>query len=58
MWNICGCRIQTGCFRCKGNQARQPDQKVQLLRDGTEALVGVLAVILGGIEDEPETPVR
>ena len=33
-------------------------QKVQLLRDGTEAFVGVLAVILGGIEDEPEMPVQ
>lgn len=30
--------------------------KVALLRDGTEALVGVLAVVVGGIDEEPEPP--
>jgi len=32
--------------------------KIALLRDGTEAFVGVLAVVVGGIEDEPDDPVQ
>jgi hypothetical protein len=30
--------------------------KVTLLRDGTEALVGVLAVVVGGIDEDLERP--
>jgi hypothetical protein len=32
--------------------------KVELLRDGTEAFVGVLAVVTGGIDDEGESPMQ
>jgi len=32
--------------------------KLQLLRDGTEAFVGVLAVVVGGIEDEADSPMQ
>jgi hypothetical protein len=32
--------------------------RVELLRDGTQALVGVLAVVLGGIEDEADSPMQ
>ena len=40
-------------------KATQLDQgKLALLRDGTEALVGVLAVIVGEIDDDTENPVQ
>ncbi len=32
--------------------------RVQLLRDGTEAFVGVLAVVVEGIEDEADSPIQ
>jgi len=33
-------------------------KELELLRDGTEALVGVLATVTDGLEDEPESPVQ
>ena len=40
-------------------KATQLDQgKLALLRDGTEALVGVLAVIVGGIDEDTDNPVQ
>ena len=32
--------------------------KVRLLRDGTEAFVGVLAVVVGGIDEDTENPMQ
>jgi len=32
--------------------------KTGLLRDGTQAFVGVLAVVVGGIEDEADSPMQ
>lgn len=37
---------------------RLDPSKVALLRDGTEALVGVLAVVVGEIEDEADSPIQ
>ena len=34
------------------------DDSVGLLRDGTEALVGVLAMVTGGIEEESDQPMQ
>jgi hypothetical protein len=34
------------------------DETVGLLRDGTEALVGVLAMVTGGIGDEAGEPMQ
>jgi hypothetical protein len=33
-------------------------KELELLRDGTEALVGVLATVTNGLEDEPKNPVQ
>ena len=33
-------------------------ESIGLLRDGTEALVGVLAMVTGGIGDEAESPMQ
>jgi hypothetical protein len=33
-------------------------KELELLRDGTEALVGVLATVTNGLEDEPESPLQ
>ena len=33
-------------------------KELELLRDGTEALVGVLATVTDGLEDEPESPMQ
>ena len=33
-------------------------KELELLRDGTEALVGVLAGVTDGLEDEPESPMQ
>ena len=33
-------------------------KELELLRDGTEALVGVLARVTDGLEDEPESPMQ
>ena len=33
-------------------------KELELLRDGTEALVGVLATVTDGLEDEPESPLQ
>ena len=33
-------------------------KELELLRDGTEALVGVLATVTDGLEDEPDSPVQ
>jgi acetyl-CoA acetyltransferase len=32
--------------------------KIELLRDGTEALVGVLAVVVGGIDEDTDNPMQ
>lgn len=37
---------------------RLDPSKVELLRDGTQAFVGVLAVVTGGIDDETDSPVQ
>ena len=40
-------------------KATQIDRtKVDLLRDGTQAFVGVLAVVVGEIEDEADSPMQ
>jgi hypothetical protein len=33
-------------------------KELELLRDGTEALVGVLATVTDGLEDEPDSPMQ
>jgi acetyl-CoA acetyltransferase len=33
-------------------------KELDLLRDGTEALVGVLATVTDGLEDEPDSPMQ
>jgi hypothetical protein len=33
-------------------------KELELLRDGTEALVAVLATVTDGLEDEPESPMQ
>jgi len=40
----------------KATQLDRP--KVELLRDGTQAFVGVLAVVVGGIDDEADSPMQ
>ena len=32
--------------------------RIEMLRDGTQAFVGVLAVVVGGIEDEADSPMQ
>jgi len=40
-------------------KATQVDRtKVELPRDGTQAFVGVLAVVVGGIDDEADSPMQ
>ena len=34
------------------------EKELELLRDGTEALVGVLATVTDGLEDEPDSPMQ
>jgi hypothetical protein len=34
------------------------EKELELLRDGTEALVGVLATVTDGLEGEPESPLQ
>ncbi len=38
--------------------SRPDPATVGLLRDGTQAFVGVLAVVAGGIEDEADSPMQ
>jgi len=33
-------------------------KELELLRDGTEALVGVLATVTDGLDDEPDSPMQ
>lgn len=40
----------------KATQVDRP--KVELLRDGTQAFVGVLAVVVGGVDDEADSPIQ
>jgi hypothetical protein len=40
----------------KATQVDRP--KIDLLRGGTQAFVGVLAVLVGGIEDEADSPMQ
>jgi len=40
----------------KATQIDHP--KIELLRDGTQAFVGVLAVVVGGIDDEADNPMQ
>lgn len=40
------------------NATRLDPTRIELLRNGTQAFVGVLAVVAGGIEDEADSPMQ